>query len=178
MQTVEFFAIVPFTAQYELDYKLLNGNIYAVFRTDKDRDSICFTVSKDGGKAWSQPVTLKESIQCRPRLMVYHDHILTAYNYYNTDTENRPAVQQGRTAVRLRLGENSDPNENTLLADIHSKYGIVNICLADILGEIYMAYSSSVLALEYQNGNEMVRGKDAIRYICLGDLTAFNSVSD
>ena len=55
--------------------------------------------------------------------------------------------------------------------DLYSKCGIVNVCLIDVLNEVYMAYSTSELALEYQNGNPMVRGKDAIRYIKLGDLT-------
>ena len=34
-----------------------------------------------------------------------------------------------------------------------------------------MAYSTSILSLEYQNGNPLVRGKDAVRYVNLGDLT-------
>ena len=38
------------------------------------------------------------------------------------------------------------------------------------MNDIYLAYSTSELALEYQNGNPLVRGKDSIRYIKLGDL--------
>ncbi len=172
MRTVEFFAIVPFMAQYELDYKFLNGKTYAIFRTDREENSICYTMSEDHGKSWSEPIALASSIQCRPRLIIYHGHILLAYNYYNTDTGNRPAIQQGRGAIRLRWGEAANPNDTICLADFHSKYGIVNVCLTEILGDLYMAYSTSVLALEYQNGNEMVRGKDAIRFLCLGDLTS------
>ena len=103
-------------------------------------------------------------------MIVYNSHILICYNYYNGDTKNRPSIQQGRTSVRLRYGENNDPNTNTLVADIYSKYGIVNVCLVDIMNDIYFSYSTSVCALEYQNGNPLVRGKDAIRYIKLGDL--------
>ena len=87
------------------------------------------------------------------------------YNYFNDDTGNRPKIQQGRTSVRLHLGE-----DLKVVADIYSKCGIVNIALIDILNDVYMAYSTSELALEYQNGNPMVRGKDAIRYVKLGDL--------
>lgn len=170
LRTVEFFAVVPFTAQYELDYKFLDGKIHAIFRTDREENSICYTVSDDNGRSWSDPVALESSIQCHPRLIVYQGHILLAYNYYNPDTGNRPAIQQGRTAVRLLWGEAANPNDNRCLADIHSKYGVVNICITEILGDLYMAYSTSVLALEYQNGNKMVRGKDAVRYLCLGDL--------
>lgn len=172
METVEFFAAVPYPAQYEMDYKILGGKLYALFRTDSETDSVRLTVSEDMGKTWSEPIALADSIQCRPRLIVYHGHILIAYNRYNPDTGNRPAVQQGRTEICLRLGEDHDPNNNRLIADLHSKYGIVNLCLCEILGDLYMAYSTSVLALEYQNGNEQVRGKDAIRYLYLGDLTA------
>ena len=53
---------------------------------------------------------------------------------------------------------------------MYSKYGIVNVCVQDVLGDIYFAYSTSELALEYHNGNPKVRGKDAIRYVKLGDL--------
>lgn len=165
MQTVEFFAICPYTAQYEMDYKFLNGKIYAIFRTNKDINSIAYTVSFDMGKTWSEPVYFENSIQCRPRLIVYNDNILMSYNYFNVDTKSRPKIQQGRTSVRIVYGEN-----RKVVADLYSEYGIVNICLIDIMNDIYMAYSTSELALEYQNGNPMVRGKDSIRYIKLGNL--------
>ena len=87
------------------------------------------------------------------------------YNYFNVDTKSRPKIQQGRTSVRIVYGEN-----RKVVADLYSEYGIVNICLIDIMNDIYMAYSTSELALEYQNGNPMVRGKDSIRYIKLGNL--------
>ncbi len=170
METVEFFAICPYTSQYEFDYKFLGNKIYAIGRTNKEIDSVFFTVSPDNGKTWTDPVYFENSIQCRPRIMVYNNHILTACNYYNPDTENRPAMQQGRTAVKLFYGENENPNANVVVADFHSKYGIVNIGLIDVLGDVYMAYSTSELALEYQNGNPKVRGKDAIRYMKLGHL--------
>lgn len=166
LATVEFFAICPFAAQYEMDYKFLGDTIYGIFRTDKDIDSVGFTTSEDMGKTWSEPVYFKESIQCRPRLILYNDSFLMSYNYYNDDTGNRPAVQQGRTSVRMVYGD-----DMTVVADLYSKCGIVNVGLIDILGDVYMAYSTSELALEYQNGNPMVRGKDAIRYVKLGDMT-------
>ncbi|MBR3932635.1 MAG: exo-alpha-sialidase [Clostridia bacterium] len=165
METLEFFAICPYLAQYEMDYKFLNGKIYAIFRTDKDIDSIGYTVSEDMGKTWSEPYYFENSIQCRPRLIISNNNIVLGYNYFNDDTGNRPKIQQGRTSVRLHLGK-----DLKVVADICSKCGIVNIALIDILNDVYMAYSTSELALEYQNGNPMVRGKDAIRYIKLGDL--------
>lgn len=169
--TVEFFAICPRPAQYEFEYRFLNDKIYAIYRTDRKEDSIAFTVSEDMGKTWSEPSYYENSIQCRPRMLVYKGHILTSYNYYNDDTQNRPEIQQGRTAIRLCCGENSDVTKNVTVADLHSKCGIVNVCLADILNDLYLAYSTSELALEYQNGNPKVRGKDAIRYVKLGNLT-------
>lgn len=168
--TVEFFAICPHTAQYEIEYRFLNGTIHAIYRTDREKDSISYTSSPDLGKSWSEPINFKDSITCRPRMLVYNGHILTAYNYYNNDTKNRPEMQQARTSVRIRLGEHPDPNENVLLADLYSKCGIVNMSLCDIVNDLYFAYSTSELALEYQNGNPKVRGKDAIRYVKLGDL--------
>ena len=171
MASVEFFAVCPYVAQYEFDYKYLNGKIYAIFRTDRDVDAISYTTSDDDGKTWSEPVHLKDSIQCRPRIIIHNRHVLLAYNYFNGDCGNRPLVQQGRTSVRMLFGENADPNTNTVVADLYSKCGIVNICLVDILGDLYFAYSTSMLALEYHNGNPRVRGKDALRYVRLGDLT-------
>ena len=168
--TVEFFAVYPLPAQYEFEYKMLNGNIYAIYRTDRECDSISFAVSGDMGKSWSAPAILKESIQCRPRILVYNSHILLCYNCYNGDTGHRPAIQQGRTMVRIRYGEAADPNENTLVAELYSKCGVVNVSLVDVMNDLYFAYSTSELALEYQNGNPAVRGKDAIRYVKLGDL--------
>ncbi len=165
LATLEFFAICPYVAQYEMDYKFLNGKIYGIFRTDKEIDSIAFVTSEDGGKTWSEPDFFKDSIGCRPRIIHYNNNILMAYNYLNNDTKNRPAIQQGRTSVRIVYGQERKP-----VADLYSKCGIVNVALCDILNDVYFAYSTSELALEYQNGNPKVRGKDAVRYVKLGDL--------
>lgn len=168
--TVEFFAVYPRPAQYEFEYRFLNGKIYAIYRTNLEEGSIFLTSSDDMGKSWSEPVAFEGSIQCRPRMLVYNGHILTACNYYCSDTGHRPEIQQGRTTVKLHYGENPDPNKNTVIADLYSKCGIVNIDLCDIMNDLYFAYSTSELALEYQNGNPKVRGKDSIRYVKLGDL--------
>ncbi len=168
--TVEFFAVYPLPVQYEFEYKIHNGKIYALYRTDRETDSIFFTFSEDMGKSWEKPVALSGSIQCRPRLLIYNRQLLICYNYYDNDTEGRPPIQQGRSSVRLIYGDIADPNKNLTVADIHSKYGIVNVCLCDIMNDIYLAYSTSELALEHQNGNPKVRGKDAIRYVKLGEL--------
>lgn len=170
METVEFFAVCPEQAQYEFDWRYLDGKIYAIYRTNNDENAIRYITSDDNGITWSAPIELKESIQCRPRMIVHNGHILVSYNYFNMYTGCRPDIQQGRTSIRLRLGEAANPHENPVVLDLHSKYGIVNVCLIDIMGDAYMAYSTSVLALEYHNGNSKVRGKDAIRYIKLGDL--------
>ena len=163
--TVEFFAVYPKPAQYEFEYKFLDGKIYAIYRTDKNIDAIAFVSSADGGKTWTDPCYLKDSIQCRPRLIVYNNSILMSYNYLNNETMHRPAIQQGRTSIKLAYGE-----EKTVVADLYRKYGMVNIAIVDILNDVYLAYSTSELALEYQNGNSKVRGKDSIRYVKLGDL--------
>ncbi len=170
LETIEFFAICPYPAQYELDYKFLNGKIYAIFRTDRDQDSISFTTSEDMGRTWSEPVVFEGSIQCRPRLIVYNGNVLMSYNIFNNDTQYRPNIQQGRTSVRLCYVDGEKGDRCATVAELYSKYGIVNVCIVDILNDVYLAYSTSELALEHQNGNPMVRGKDAIRYVKLGYL--------
>lgn len=168
--TVEFFAVYPKPAQYEFEYKILGGTIHAIYRTDKDIDAIACVSSEDGGKTWTEPYFFKDSIQCRPRLIVYNNNILMSYNYYNGDTKHRPEIQQGRTSIRLIYGA-----EKTVVADLYREYGMVNVCIADVLNDVYLAYSTSELAIEYQNGlsygaGRIVRGKDAIRYVKLGNL--------
>lgn len=166
---LEFFAVCPYTAQYEMDYKFLNGKIHAVFRTAADCDSVFYTESADNGKTWSKPWLIKDSVSCRPRLIVYNNDILISANHYIANTGNRPSVQQARTCVRLYRG--AKPSESNVVVELYSKYGVVNACMVDILGDVYFSYSTSELALEYHNGNPLVRGKDAIRYVKLGDLS-------
>lgn len=170
MATLEFFAVFPKQAQYEFDYRIVDDKIYAVYRTEPENDSIYYTYSSDMGKNWSEPLLIKDSVSCRPRILLSGDRIIAAYNHYNDDTGNRPKMQQARTTVRLAEVENDTLNTENILAEIYSKCGIVNICVTDVLGDLYMAYSTSELALEYQNGNPRVRGKDAIRYLKLGDF--------
>ncbi len=169
LKTLEFFAVCPFAAQYEMDYKFVGDTIHAVFRTEKDLGSIHYTYSTDMGKTWAEPLSFENSIQCRPRIINYKDSFLISYNYFNDDTKNRPEIQQGRTSIKLVYGETLEE-----VMDLYSKCGIVNVCLLDILNDVYLAYSTSELALEYQNGNPKVRGKDAIRYVKLGNLMPEN----
>jgi len=164
--TVEFFAVYPKPAQYEFEYRFLNGRLYAIYRTDKDEDCIHFTTSDDMGKTWAEPVAFPGSIQCRPRMILCNEEVLVSYNHFCADTKNRPAIQQGRTSIKIRQMTGGERE----LCHLYSKCGMVNVCLADILGDLYLAYSTSELAMEYQNGNPLVRGKDAIRYVKLGDL--------
>ncbi len=170
LETLEFFAVCPYPIQYEFDYKFANGKIYAIGRTDKDKDSVFRSVSSDMGKTWSKPVYFEKSIQCRPGIINYCGNMLMNCNIFNDDTGNRPKIQQGRTSVAFFLIDTDNGDELTKVAELYSKHGIVNISIIDILNDIYMAYSTSELALEYQNGNPAVRGKDAIRYIKLGNL--------
>lgn len=171
LATLEFFAICPYPAQYEMDYKFLNGKIYGVFRTPPERDSIYFVTSEDNGKTWSEPYLIKDSVSCRPRLINYSNGVLVVANHYNDDTGNRPDIQQARTSVRMYLVKDGElPNEKTMVKELYSKCGIVNVAICNVLGDAYLAYSTSECALEYQNGNPKVRGKDAIRYVKLGDL--------
>ena len=167
LATIEFFAVYPKQVQYEFDYKWIGNTIYAIYRTNHEKDATSIAVSEDFGKTWSEPIDLENSIQCRPRAILSGGKILMAYNDYNEETGNRPNVIMGRTSVKLCTIEN---NEVKPLGGYHSKYGIVNIALADVLGDVYMAYSTSELALEYQNGTPWVRGKDAVRYVKLGDV--------
>ena len=170
--TVEFFAVCPYFAQYEMDFKFLDGKIYGVFRTPPEIDSIYFVTSEDNGKTWSEPYLIKDSVSCRPRICIHNGKALVLANHYIADTGNRPEIQQGRTCVRLYLLKDGElPNEQTMVRQIYSKCGMVNVGIVDVLGDIYMLYSTSELALEYHNGNPKVRGKDALRYVKLGDLT-------
>lgn len=172
LATVEFFAIFPHLVQYEYDYKMIGEKIYALYRTDHQTDAIFYVTSPDMGKTWSEPVAMESSIQCRPKVMLLGgERIMISYNVLNNDTGHRPPIQQGRTAVHVRIGQNDDPYQNPLVADLYCKYGIVNVSYEEVLGDVYFAFSTSQLALEYLNGNPMVRGKDAIRYVKLGDLS-------
>lgn len=171
MATLEFFSVFPKQVQYEFDYRIVDDKIYAIYRTEKEVDSICYVFSSDMGKTWSEPVVIEESVSCRPRIICSDGQIIVAYNHYNSDTDNRPEVQQSRTSVRFNIVKNDTVSNENIVEELHSKYGIVNICVVDILGDLYMAYSTSELALEYQNGNSKVRGKDAVRYMKLGNLS-------
>ena len=170
LKSLEFFAVCPYPAQYELDYKFLDGKICAVFRTPAERDSIYYTESADFGKTWSEPRLIPDSVSCRPRVINYAGKLLVIANHFNSDTENRPAIQQGRTVVRMYLLGDGEPSFERATFELYSKCGMVNVSAIDILGDLYFAYSTSRLALEYQNGNPKVRGKDAIRYLYIGDL--------
>ena len=170
LQTIEFFAVCPHPAQYEMDYKILNGKIYAIYRTPPQINSIFLTQSEDGGKTWSEPYVIENSVSCRPRIILYNGGVLYAYNHYVKDSGNRPPVIEGRSSIRIYYGTSLENDKNKLVADLYSKYGMVNVCMIDILGDVYLGYSTSELALEYQNGAPQVRGKDAIRYVKLGDM--------
>lgn len=172
LATMEFFAICPYTAQYEMDFKFLGGKIYAILRTDKgEHGTVCCTTSPDGGKTWTPPYELENSVGVRPRLVLHNGRVLIGYNVENFDTENFPPILQPRTQIQLRLWDTQDPNESEIAVDLHSKYGIVNICLSDIKGDCYMAYSCSEIPLECYNGMRRLRGKSAVKYLKLGDLT-------
>ena len=107
----------------------------------------------------------------RPRLVLHNGRVLIGYNVENFDTENFPPILQPRTQIQLRLWDTQDPNESEIVVDLHSKYGIVNICLFDIKGDCYMAYSCSEIPLECYNGMRRLRGKSMVKYLKLGDLT-------
>ena len=165
LATVEFFAIYPHQVQYEFDYKFLDGKIYAIYRTNHEKDATSYAYSEDMGKTWSEPYDFPESIQCRPRMIVSAGRVIMVYNYYDNETGNRPDMIMGRCAIRVAtVGENDIPET---LGYMQTKYGIVNIAICDVCGDVYMAYSTSELALEYQNGTPWVRGKDAVRYLRL-----------
>ena len=175
--TVEFFAICPYTTQYEFDYKFLDGKIHAVYRTPAERDSIYYVTSSDMGKTWSTPIVIKDSVSCRPRLVIHNKNVLIAANHYYPDTGNKPAVIQARTTVRLYFVTDADPNKNNLVADIHCETGVVNVALIDVLGDVYMAYGTSQTGMDYNNStgtnDQIICGKDAIRFVRLGDLTKY-----
>ena len=171
LATLEFFAICPYTAQYEMDFKFLDGKIYAIFRTSKgEHGSICCTTSPDGGRTWTDAIELKNSIGVRPRLILHNGRVLIGYNIENFDTKNFPPILAPRTQIQLRLWDTDTPNEGEIAVDLHSKYGIVNICLVDIKGDCYMAYSCSEIPLECYNGMRRLRGKGAVKYLKLGNL--------
>lgn len=173
MASVEPFAVFPYPVQYEFDYKFLNGKIYAIFRTDKKRNSICFSFSEDMGKSWSEPVELQESIACRPRIISYGDTLLMCYNYFNDAVSRAYPMPSGRTAVKMRLVDCDDPNKCTLVADIFFRYGLVNASVMAVSDEIYLGFSTSLIPLQclnYGGEDPHIHGKDAIRFVRLGQL--------
>ena len=172
--TVEFFATYPKPVQYEFGYRFLNDKLYAIYRTDVSKDSIYCVTSSDKGKTWSEPVLIEDSVSCRPGIICYKGKILIAYNHFNDDTGSRPNIQQGRTSVRFKYGDAENPANNPIVAEIYRKYGTVNLSMIDLFNDVYFAFSTSEAALEYQNGNPAVRGKDAIRYIKLGDVDTWS----
>ena len=94
-----------------------------------------------------------------------------AYNYYNDDAKNHRIVTRTRNAVKLRIVDNDDPNKCTVAADLINKWGLVNVSVVEILGIVYIAYSTSELPVEYINYDgpgPVVNGKDSMRYVKLG----------
>lgn len=174
LETVEPFAVFPHSVQYEFDYKFVDGQIYAIFRTDRKENSLSFTTSNDMGKTWTEPVALNESINCRPRMMPYNGGLLMAYNYLYTEAKPSKILNNRRTAIRLCMVNPKNPNQSETIAELYNKREIVNISIANIFGDIYLAYSTSEAPLEYINyfGPEIpvIHGKDAIRYVKLGDF--------
>jgi len=171
LATVEFFAVFPYPAQYEFEYKILDGKIYAIYRTDNKENGNSFTTSPDMGKTWTEPIAIDESITGRPRMIHYDGGLLMAYNYSNEKVTNKRVLCTNRTAIKLRLVDNDDPNKCTVAADLVNKWGIVNISITEILGNVYLAYSTSEAPLEvinYGGPDPVVHGKDAMRYVKLG----------
>jgi len=174
LETVEPFAIYPHPAQYEFDYKFVNGEIYAIFRTNRKEGSLHFTSSKDMGKTWTEPVMLEKSINCRPRMLHYNGGILMAYNYLYTEAPPSKILNNNRTAIKLCMVNPENPNESEVLAELYNRREIVNISVAEIFGDVYLAYSTSEAPLEYINyfgpNIPVIHGKDAIRYVKLGNF--------
>ncbi|MBE5743617.1 MAG: exo-alpha-sialidase [Clostridiales bacterium] len=175
--TVEFFAVCPYKVQYEFDYRILDGKIHAVYRTEPERGSIYYISSDDMGKTWSTPILIENSVSCRPRLIIHNNKALIAVNNYKQNDDNKPDVIQGRTNIRLYIVTDVNPNNNNLVADLYSETGIVNVAIIDVLGDVYMAYGTSQTGMDYNNSvgtsDKLLRGKDAIRYVRLGDLTKY-----
>lgn len=168
--TVEFFAAYPKAIEYEFGFRILDGKIYAIYRTENQVGSIHCTTSDDMGETWSEAIAIEDSIPCRPGIVVHKNKILISYNHYNEDTGSRPKIQQARTSIRFKYGVNDNPSNYPIVGEVYRKYGTVNTSMIDILNDVYFAFSTSEAALENHNGNPIVRGKDAIRYVKLGDV--------
>lgn len=171
-ETWEPFAVYPILTQYEFAYTIKSDVIYALYRTSGNppTGSIYYVRSDDMGLTWETAEVIPNSIQCRPRVITYKDGILFACNIYNNDYGYRPTVQQGRTEIRIwyNTGSTSTFSTFTEVFKAHSIYGIVNICLLSVFYDLYMSFSTSIQALDYQNGQSQVRGKDAIRFYKIG----------
>jgi len=145
--------------------------MYLIYRTNNKENSILFSTSSDMGKTWTEPIALDESINCKPRIIHYDGGLLMAYNYSNDETVNKRIDSTNRTAIKLRLVDNDDPNKCTVAADLINKCGIVNLSIVEILGDVYLAYSTSEAPIEYINYDgpgPVVHGKDSMRYVKLG----------
>ena len=144
-----------------------------VYRLTLTTDS-GFTSSKDMGKTWTEPVMLEKSINCRPRMLHYNGGILMAYNYLYTEAPPSKILNNNRTAIKLCMVNPENPNESEVLAELYNRREIVNISVAEIFGDVYLAYSTSEAPLEYINyfgpNIPVIHGKDAIRYVKLGNF--------
>ena len=130
-----------------------------------------FSTSDDMGKTWTEPIAIEESISCRPRMIHYDGGLLMGYNYFNEEAKNKRIVTRDRTAIKLRLVDHDDPNKCTVAADLINKWGLVNLSVVEMLGIVYIAYSTSEIPVEYINYDgpgPVVNGKDSMRYVKLG----------
>ena len=73
----------------------------------------------------------------------------------------------------MRLVDCDDPNRCTLAADIFFRYGLVNASVMAVSDEIYLGFSTSLIPLQclnYGGEDPHIHGKDAIRFVRLGQL--------
>lgn len=181
---LEPFAICPTITQYELPTVVNGTNIYCVGRKSGER-GIFYQMSKDMGVTWETAVDMNNGIASRPMLDWYMGAPLITYNYKNSSsTDNFPPMHNYRNAIKMLWGLEENPNNNTLIYDVFSKYGFVEFSLANVHNEIYFIYANTRKALStdnnkawFENGHYVEQGKEQINYAKMGYLLD-NKTSD
>lgn len=174
---LEPFAICPTVTQYELPTVINGQNIYCVGRKTGEK-GIFYQMSKDMGATWEPAVDMLNGIASRPMIDWYCGAPLITYNYKNSSsTENFPPMHNSRSAIKMLWGLKDNPNENTLIYDVFSKYGFVEFSLANVYDEIYFIYANTRKALSVANGKAwfeggayVEQGKEQINYAKMGYL--------
>lgn len=169
--TFEFQGIIPKIASYECQIAICEGDMYALLRAAEDCN---YYVSHDLGKTFFETPTRVPLVETRPQMLAYNGHVLMAYSAFGFKPN---LLKRDRNNVRLLLGRGGDVSKYKEIFTVVDKYGIVYYDIINYKGELFMLWSNSELYPEKKHG-EAIRGKDALYYARLGDLSDYMEEDD